>query len=123
MPASNIRAGKATLPSTRAMEAAAAGHQCLTATPRAMGTAMSTMFCTSRLPTGRCTAPTASAPLAATAPARMTGTVTSVMTLLNAVSVTDSATSPPASIENTLLELPPGQHAISTNPTKNKGGS
>ena len=43
------------------------------------------------------------------------------MRLLNAVSVTDNATSPPASMENTLLELPPGQQAMSTTPTKNTG--
>ena len=33
------------------------------------------------------------------------------MTLLRAVSVTDRATSPFASFENTLEELPPGQQA------------
>ena len=82
---------------------------------------MSTMFCTSKLPTGRCTAAAASAPLAATAQARMIGTVTKVMILLNAVSVTDSATSPLASIEKTLLELPPGLHATNMIPIMNKG--
>ena len=48
----------------------------------------------------------------------MTGRVNSVMMLLQAVRVTESATSPLASMENTLEELPPGQQAMSTNPMK-----
>jgi hypothetical protein len=48
----------------------------------------------------------------------MTGIVNNVIMLLIAVSVTDNATSPFANIEKTLDELPPGQHAISTNPMK-----
>jgi hypothetical protein len=52
----------------------------------------------------------------------ITGMVKRVMTLLSAVSVTDNATSPFASIEKTFEELPPGQHAISTSPIKYTGG-
>ena len=48
----------------------------------------------------------------------ITGSVKRVIILLNAVKVTDSATSPFASIENTFDELPPGQHATNTNPMK-----
>ena len=44
------------------------------------------------------------------------GRVKSVMILLIAVSETESATSPFASILKILLELPPGQHAINTKP-------
>ena len=44
------------------------------------------------------------------------------MTLLSAVSVTDKATSPLASIENTFDELPPGQQAISISPMNHTGG-
>ena len=46
------------------------------------------------------------------------GSVNRVITLLIAVSVTDRATSPFASMENTLEELPPGQQAMSTSPMK-----
>ena len=53
--------------------------------------------------------------------AMMSGKVKSVMILLQAVSVTDSATSPFANIENTLLELPPGLQATSMIPMMNKG--
>ena len=53
----------------------------------------------------------------------MNGMVKSVITLLSAVSVTESATSPPASLENTLDELPPGQQAIKIRPIKNTGSS
>jgi hypothetical protein len=42
---------------------------------------------------------------------------------LTAVSETDSATSPLASMENTLLDEPPGQHAMSIIPMKNIGGN
>ena len=51
----------------------------------------------------------------------MTGMVKRVIMLLNAVSMTDRATSPPASLENTFDELPPGQHAISMRPMKKTG--
>ena len=40
---------------------------------------------------------------------------------LQAVKVTESATSPRASMEKTLLELPPGLHAMSMMPKKKKG--
>ena len=46
------------------------------------------------------------------------GIVNSVMRLLKAVSVTERATSPLASIEKTFDELPPGQQAISSSPRK-----
>jgi hypothetical protein len=52
----------------------------------------------------------------------MTGSVKRVIMLLTAVSVTERATSPLASIENTFDELPPGQQAISTRPIKYTGG-
>ena len=55
--------------------------------------------------------------------AMMSGMVKSVMTELHAVSVTESATSPLASMEKTLLELPPGLHAMSMTPMKNTGWS
>ena len=51
----------------------------------------------------------------------ISGNVKSVMILLHAVNVTDSATSPFANMENTLLELPPGLHATSIMPMINKG--
>ena len=72
-----------------------------------------------RFPTGR-VMPTLS-PTRAVAQLMMRGMVKSVTTLLMAVSVTESATSPPASLENTLEELPPGQQAIKTSPIKNTG--
>ena len=53
----------------------------------------------------------------------ITGIVKSVMMLLRAVRVTESATSPLASLENTLDELPPGQHAMRIRPIKNTGVS
>ena len=46
------------------------------------------------------------------------GMVKSVMMLLRAVSVTERATSPLASIEKTFDELPPGQQAMSISPMK-----
>ena len=74
-----------------------------------------------RLPTGR-EIPTLS-PTSCVAQLMMKGMVNSVTTLLMAVSVTESATSPFASLENTLEELPPGQQAMSTRPMKKTGGS
>ena len=73
-----------------------------------------------RFPTGS-VIPTLS-PTRAVAQLIITGMVNSVTMLLIAVRVTESATSPPASLENTFDELPPGQHAISTRPMKNTGG-
>ena len=52
----------------------------------------------------------------------MAGTVTRVMTELNAVSDTDSATSPLASMEKMLLDEPPGQQATSMTPMNSSGG-
>ena len=51
----------------------------------------------------------------------ISGKVKSVMMLLQAVSVTESATSPFANIENTLLELPPGLQATNMMPMMNNG--
>ena len=73
-----------------------------------------------RLPTGS-VIPTLS-PTSCVAQLIMKGMVNSVMMLLRAVRVTERATSPPASLEKTLDELPPGQQAMSTRPMKNTGG-
>ena len=51
----------------------------------------------------------------------ISGRVKRVMMLLIAVSETESATSPFASILKILLELPPGQQAINTKPMVNIG--
>ena len=72
-----------------------------------------------RFPTGS-EMPTLS-PTRAVAQLMTMGMVKSVTTLLMAVSVTESATSPSANLEKTLEELPPGQHAIRTRPIKNTG--
>ena len=82
---------------------------------------MSTRFCINSLPTGRCTI--TALPAALVTHCMMRGTVTSVMIELHAVSDTDSATSPLASMENTFDELPPGQQAISTKPMRKIGSS
>ena len=50
----------------------------------------------------------------------ITGIVKRVITLLRAVRLTESATSPFAIMENTLDELPPGEQAISTKPIKKR---
>ena len=52
----------------------------------------------------------------------ITGKVNRVIMLLSAVRVTDKATSPLASIENTFDELPPGQQATNVRPMKYMGG-
>ena len=88
--------------------------------PSSTGRSISKRFCLMRLPTGS-VIPTLS-PTRRVAQVMMIGMVKRVITLLRAVSVTDSATSPSASLENTLEELPPGQHAMSTRPMKNTGG-
>lgn len=72
-----------------------------------------------RFPTGRLI-PTLS-PTRSVAQVMMSGIVNSVITLLRAVKVTESATSPPASLENTLEELPPGQQAMRIRPMKKTG--
>ena len=60
-------------------------------------------------------------PIICVAQLMITGMVKRVIKLLSAVRVTDRATSPPASLENTFDELPPGQQAISISPIKNTG--
>ena len=112
--ARNIRAGKARRESTLSIFAAAFSHLCLIPMPRRMGSSIVTTFCISRFFTGRLM-PVDSPALAVTN-CIMIGIVKSVTMLLTAVSDTESATSPFASFENTLLELPPGQHAMSTSP-------
>lgn len=97
-------------------------HSFLTATPAAIGKSMSSRFCPMRLPTGRCIGVPVLPSHAAVA-CMMRGMVNNVMTLLKAVSDTDRATSPFASIENTFDELPPGEQAISITPTKNRASS
>ena len=73
-----------------------------------------------RLPTGR-EMPTLS-PTRSVAQLMISGIVKRVMMLLSAVSVTERATSPPASFEKTLDELPPGQQAMRMSPMKKTGG-
>ena len=68
----------------------------------------------SRFLTGSCT-PTC-CPTEAVTHCIISGRVNSVIMLLRAVKDTESATSPFASILKILLELPPGQQAISTRP-------
>ena len=51
----------------------------------------------------------------------ISGRVNSVMMLLRAVNDTERATSPFANMLKILLELPPGQHAISTRPMVKMG--
>ena len=83
-----------------------------------MGTKSSTRFCSSSLPTGRWTSTPDCCETKTEARSIIRGRVNRVITLLIAVSVTDRATSPLASMENTLEELPPGQQAMSTSPMK-----
>ena len=117
-----MSAGKATRDRTRSMAAAVRAKRKRTKTPTAMGSSISSRFCTKSRPTGRWISE-ASAPDTPTANCMMGGMVRSVMTLLKAVSVTDRATSPPANLEKMFDELPPGEQAISTSPTKKTGGS
>lgn len=117
--ARKIKAGKAILESTLCIFSAALPHFFLTAMPTTMGRNMSTMFCMKSLPTGSCT--WVWLPTAVVAQSIMRGTVKRVIMLLHAVSDTESATSPRASIENTFDELPPGQQAMSTKPMRNNG--
>ena len=79
-----------------------------------MGSSIVTTFCMSRFFTGRLMP--VDSPAWAVTSCIIIGIVKSVTMLLTAVSDTESATSPFASFENTLLELPPGQHAMSTRP-------
>ena len=87
--------------------------------PRRMGSSIVTTFCISRLTTGNFT-PMAS-PRWAVVACMISGTVKRVMRLLTAVNDTDRATSPLASIEKTLDELPPGQQAMSIRPMVKSG--
>ena len=113
-----ISAGNASLLSTLFTFAAGPGRKCLNMIPMKRGTKRSTMFCTMSLPKGRLTStPLCSVTKRATN-SIMTGMVNNVTMLLTAVRVTDKATSPFASIENTLDELPPGQQAMSMIPMK-----
>ena len=116
--ASSIRAGKATRPSSSCTRRAARGRQCLKSAPQSIGRNSRTMFCTSSFPTGSSmVAPACTATKRAAKPIT-SGIVKSVMRLLKAVSVTERATSPLASIEKTFDELPPGQQATSSSPRK-----
>ena len=117
--ARKISAGNATFDSTLWILCAAVCHLLRTAIPTSMGKNMSTIFCMKSLPTGRCTLMWL--PALAVTHSMISGTVNRVIMLLQAVSDTDNATSPRASIENTLEELPPGQHAMSTNPMRKMG--
>ena len=80
------------------------------------------MFCTMSRPKGRLTSTPLCSETKRATNSMMTGMVNNVIMLLIAVNVTDNATSPFANIENTLDELPPGQHAMSTSPMKYTGG-
>ena len=111
--ASSIRAGKATRPSSSCTRRAARGRQCLKSAPQSIGRNSRTMFCTG----SSMVAPACTATKRAAKPIT-SGIVKSVMRLLKAVSVTERATSPLASIEKTFDELPPGQQATSSSPRK-----
>ena len=118
-----MRAGKASLLKTLLVFPAATGAYRLNRKPAKSGTNNNTRFCTISLPTGSSICISLCPDTYLATNSIITGRVKRVITLLNAVNVTDSATSPFASIENTLLELPPGQHAISTIPIKYTGGN
>lgn len=86
--------------------------------PMSMGTKIKTMFCIKSFPMGRLISIPDIPETILETKSMMMGSVKSVMILLIAVSVTDKAILPLASIEKTLEELPPGQHATKTNPIK-----
>ena len=117
--ARKMSAGKAIFDSTLWIFSAARAHFLRTAIPTTMGTNISTMFCMKSLPTGRCTSTWL--PAQAVTHSMISGTVNRVIMLLHAVSDTESATSPRASIEKTFDELPPGQQAMSTKPIRKMG--
>ena len=119
MVTSSIRAGKAALESTLSMAWAALGKNWLIPRPITTGSSISRRFCLRRFPTGR-VMPTSAPEAAVTQPITM-GRVMSVRRLLIAVRVTERATSPPASLEKMLDELPPGEQAMSIRPMKNTG--
>ena len=108
------RAGKARRERTLSVLMAHSFFQCLSPMPRRIGRSIVTMFCINRLRTGRWIP--AAAPVCAVTACIISGMVNSVTMLLTAVRETESATSPFASLEKTLLELPPGQQAMSTSP-------
>ena len=116
--ARNIKAGNAALPRTLLTLAAASGRKRRKRAPARIGTKSSTRFWTTSLPTGRLTSTPDCSDTKRDTTSMMTGRVNRVITLLIAVRVTDRATSPRASIENTLEELPPGQQATRTSPMK-----
>ena len=113
------RAGKARRERTLSVLIAHSFFQCLRPMPRRIGRSIVTIFCINRLRTGRWIPTTA--PVCAVTACITSGMVNSVTMLLTAVRETESATSPFASLEKTLLELPPGQQAISTSPMLIKG--
>ena len=116
--ASSINAGKANLPRIFPTLAATEGLRCRKSHPANSGRNSVTRFCINSLPTGSSIVIPSLCDTYSEVSSIITGSVNSVSTLLTAVSVTDRATSPLASIEKTLEELPPGQQAISTNPIK-----
>jgi hypothetical protein len=85
-----------------------------------MGNSMDNRFCINMFPSGRCVTmlDVISVFIASIPSSIQRGRVMSVSTLLRAVSDTERATSPPANMENTLEELPPGEQAISSSPKK-----
>ena len=112
--ARNIRAGKAHLVNTRSIFFATLWKYVLTAIPASIGISIVNTFWMRRLPTGNVMP--ADCPTCTVTQLRIRGTVKSVITELSAVSETDNATSPFASMENTLLDDPPGEHATRTSP-------
>ena len=84
--------------------------------PMNTGSRASTRFCAISLPTGMSMLPPSTPGNSIAATPITSGIVNNVSMLLHAVRDTLSATSPLASIENTLDELPPGQHAMSIRP-------
>jgi len=79
------------------------------------------MFWRSSRPTGSSMAVSLCSATKRATPSMSSGMVTSVIRLLSAVSVTESATSPRASIVKTFDELPPGEQATSMSPMKRTG--
>ena len=118
-----ISAGNANLLSTLLTFSASRGFLRRNSHPAISGTNSRTMFCTSNFPTGSSMDIPALCETKCDVSSIMTGSVKSVTMLLTAVSVTDRATSPLASMENTFDELPPGQQATSTSPIKYTGGT
>ena len=120
--ASTINAGKAILLSDLFIFFAASGLNFLKTMPNIIGIRNNTTFCINSLPIGRSISAPDCSDINCAATSIINGSVKRVIMLLMAVNVTDRATSPLTSIENTFDELPPGQHAISTSPIKYIGG-